>query len=175
MIIGDPDNMDNNFCAYIGEAYQDDEIKQEISVLKGSQVVEQIKGQPININTILRAMEILADKGEKQLMKRFPTVTVTAGDPTPKFGTPLFCESPILSIANPGKKYQAIQVEKGAAPELTVEELRAIIDTCAAFMDVKSAIGKGPAFRRALQRITSRLEETHVNDIVQLAIADSAL
>ena len=172
MIIGDPENMDNNFCAYIGAAYLDEEIKQEISVLKGAQVLEEIKGQPININTILRAVEILAEEGEKQLMKRFPTVTVTAGDPTPKFGTPLFCESPILSIANPGKKYQAIQVQKDAVPELTVEEMRSIIDTCAAFMDVKNAIGNGPAFRKALQRITSRLEETHVNDIVQLAIAN---
>ena len=130
MIIGDPDNMDNNFCAYIGDAYLDEEIKQEILVLKGSQILEMIKGQPININTILRAVEILAEEGEKQLMVRFPTVTVTAGDPTPKFGTPLFCESPILSIANPGKKYQAIQEQKDAIPVLTIEEMRSILADC---------------------------------------------
>ena len=71
-------------------------------------------------------------------MRRFDTVVVTAGDAEAKFKTKLFCESATLSIATAGKKYRAIKVD-GALPMLTVTELRSIIDTCAAFMDVKIA------------------------------------
>ena len=167
MIVGDPDNLDDNMCSYMGVGYKDKEIMQELAVLKGSAVVEQIGSQPINTNTILRALEVLGERAERQLMKRFETVVVTAGDAEAKFGTPLFCESPVLSIATQGKKYQAIKVDRGAIPMLKIEELQLIIDTCAAFMDVKNAEGKGKAFRKALQNITSRLESTHMQDIVR--------
>ena len=58
----------------------------------------------------------------------------------------------------------------GSIPMLTIKELQSIIDTCAAFMDLENAKGKGPAFRKALQKITSRLESTHLQDIVQEAL-----
>ena len=104
-------------------------------------------------------------------MKRFKTQTVTAGDAQDKFGTRFFCENPILSISTPGNKYQAIKVEHdGSIPMLTLKELQSIIDTCAAFMDIQNAQGQGPAFRKALQRITSRLESTHLQEIVQEAL-----
>ena len=150
----------------MGEGYESDEIKQELAVLKASAVLEEIGDQPINTNTILRALEVLGDRAERHLMKRFATVVVTAGDAQAKFKTPLFCESATLSIATQGKKYQAIKVD-GALPMLTVPELRSIIDTCAAFMDVKNAQGKGPAFKKALQNITSRLQSTHIQEIVK--------
>ena len=58
-------------------------------------------------------------------------------------------------------RYPAIKVDDaGSIPMLNIAELRMIIDTCAAFMDVANAQGKGPAFRKAPQNITSRLEST---------------
>jgi hypothetical protein len=167
IIVGDPENFQKNLCSYMGDGYENEEIKQELAVLKGSAILEQIGSQPINLNTILRALEVLGERAERQLMKRFETLVVTAGDVQGKYGTPLFCESPVLSIATQGKKYQAIKVDNGAIPMLKIKELQSIIDTCAAFMDVKNAEGKGKAFKKALQNITSRLESTHVQDIVR--------
>ena len=172
IIVGDPEDLQNNLCSYMGEGYESDEIKQELAVLKASSLLEQIGDQPINTGTILRALEVLGERSERQLMMRFDTVVVTAGDAEAKFKTPLFCESATLSIATAGKKYRAIKVD-GALPMLTVTELRSIIDTCAAFMDVKNAQGKGPAFKKALQNITSRLESTHIQDIVKDTLTSS--
>ena len=95
IIVCDPENFENNLCAYLGDAYIDDQIKQELAVLKGSAVLEQIGSQPINTNTILRALEVLGERAERQLMKRFATEMVTAAPIKTKFATPLFCEDPI--------------------------------------------------------------------------------
>ena len=103
IIFGDPQNLDNNLCCYMGEGCENDDIRYEFAVLKGSAVKDQIGTQPINTNTILRALELLGARAERQLMKRFKTVTITAGDVEAKYGTPLFCENPILSIPNQGK------------------------------------------------------------------------
>ena len=59
----------------------------------------------------------------------------------------------------------------GAIPMLNIKELQSIIDTCAAFMDVENAEGKGKAFRKAPQNITSSLKSTHVQDIVRTALS----
>ena len=103
-------------------------------------------------------------------MKRFPTVVVTAADAETKFGTPLFCESPTLSIPTRGKKYQALHVD-GDIPMLTIKELQSIIDTCAAFMDYKNSVGSGPAFQKALQSITSRAESLELQDLVRTTLS----
>ena len=172
MIVGDPDNLDANMCSYMGLGYKDKQIMQELAVLKGSAVLEVIGKQTVTTKTILRALEVLAARAEKKLMKRFPTVVVEAGDVEKKYGTRLFCENPILSIANKGKTYRCIKVEKGAIPELTVNELRSIIDTCAAFMDIEHAVGKGKAFKKAVKNLTERMKAAHVQDIVSVALQD---
>ena len=106
-------------------------------------------------------------------MKRFATEMVTAAPIKTKFATPLFCEDPIFSIPTEGKRYHAIKVDHaGSIPMLNIAELRMIIDTCAAFMDVANAQGEGPAFRKALQNITSRLESTYLQDIVRTALSN---
>ena len=105
-------------------------------------------------------------------MKRCATKMVTAAPIKTKFATPLFCEDPIYSITTEGMRYPAIKVDDaGSIPMLNIAELRMIIDTCAAFMDVANAQGEGPAFRKALQNIASRLESTFLQDIVSTALS----
>ena len=71
----------------------------------------------------------------------------------------------------PLQNYTSHTTRGDAIPMLMLFELQSIIDTRAAFMDVENAQGEGPAFRKALQNITSRLESTHVQDIVKTALS----
>ena len=129
--------------------------------------MEEIGGQPINYDTILQALEILADRAERALMKRFKTVTTTAGPAKAKFGTPLFCSNPTLMLEAEGKRFQAIKVTgKEAIPILKIGEVRDIIDTCAAFMNIRDSVGKGPAHRRAVREMLFRQQSEQVKDIV---------
>ena len=169
-IVGNPNDFSDNLCSYMGDGYENDQIKQELAVLKGSRLLQQIGTQPINTRTILRALEVLGERSERQLMQRLNTVMVTAGNAEKKFGTPLFCESPTLSIPTQGKKYQALYVD-GDIPMLKIKELQAIIASCAAFMDYKNAVGSGPAFQKALQSITSRVESLAIQDIVKTTLS----
>ena len=156
------------------DAAFEEQVKQELLILKGSQLVEAIGDQPVSSETILRAIHYLNMKGEKELMKRVKTITVEAADPKHKFKTQLFCEDSRLSLSVPGFRYQALDLDDTTIPILTRDDLQSVIDVAASFMDFSKFDpgSKGPALRKAFQAMQIRKEAPAIKDAVRGALSN---
>ena len=96
---------------------------------------------------------------------------VAAKDPERIYETPMFVEDDRLMLANPGQRFQALQITAtDEIPTLTKKEVSDILDVCFAFMDVTGFTPKGPAQEKAFKAMSERSEGAKVKDTLRLVL-----
>ena len=173
-IICDPNDWSNNVACYVGqhEPEFEEQVRQELLLLKGAQILEAIGTQPVSTATFIHAVHVLNRQAHKALVERIKRTTVVAADPHSQFASPLFCEDSRLSLPGPGVRFDVLKFEDPHIPTLTQTELRGVIDVAASFMDFskQESDGKSPAFMKALQMLTSRMTSVNNQEVVRKAL-----
>ena len=66
------------------ESYQDTEFEQQLTILKGSKLVEELHGKEISYENVMQAVEAISDRAEIYMLKYYKDVVLYAISPQQK-------------------------------------------------------------------------------------------
>jgi hypothetical protein len=130
LVIG---TRDCHIFMMIGKATQDQE--NEINIIKGSQLLKTLHGEPVTKESLLRAIGALHDKARKHLMNFAEVRQVIAKDPS-ETGVTVVCEDSRLSLSRVGESVHALVVNGNEVPIAAPVDLDEVFATAGAFMTV---------------------------------------
>ncbi len=178
-----PEAKEGFYLAYWGnhDESANAKLSQQMMILKGATLYEEMRGKKITFDTVLQAVDILAERAEIELAHRLgDRVSWVTSQPVGKFSTKLYCEDQRLSLPFAGKRFQVFSTKKDPEadlddiPMLTTDRLQTILDTCAAFFDLSTYDAKGPSDRKMIWNITERVKNLKIVDEVLKTIASSS-
>ena len=101
---------------------------------------------------------MLNTRAAQPFLKHPDRIMITAKNPNPKFGTPMYCEDPRLSIQHPGTTYAALSVAKNAPSSMSIDDMRNILAVAGAFCNLEAySPPTTPAAKRAFGVFTDRV------------------
>ena len=112
------------------ESYQDTEFEQQLKILKGSKLVEELHGKEISYETVMQAVEAISDRAEIYMLKYYKDVIKwyeSVGLVRDKSSTEIYCEDERLSLFSAGVRFQAVDVRafENEIPLFNSDQLRA--------------------------------------------------
>ncbi len=114
-------------------------MEKQIAFLKAAQLVEACRGDPMDKETVLTAIERLNNRCEQKLGKLADVVALTSIDhkKTKYCDRIRYCEDRRLSIAHTGTPFLALAVDAGSIPELDADHLQKWLTMCASFIKLE--------------------------------------
>ena len=160
--IGDPTGSPNDtWVGYIGGSQLLDpewkQLEQEIKLLNGLVMTNQIRTQAITNKLLLQAIADLNTRAAQPFLIHPSKIKVTAKNPRAKYGTQIYCEDSMLSIESPEVVYDALSVPEGTTPLLSIDNLKNVLAVAGSVCNLEAYCPTKPATRKAYRVFKNRV------------------